>query len=68
MIDRLAGKWVAALHTLGLTGSTARLSDLPAADLDGEAHLHWVRLAELVDGYTDLITDIAEHRHCLPVF
>ncbi|WP_280354943.1 hypothetical protein [Nocardia otitidiscaviarum] len=36
--------------------------------LDRETHLLWYRLAELADGYRDLITDVAEHRRRLPVW
>ncbi|WP_036499094.1 MULTISPECIES: DUF4254 domain-containing protein [Nocardia] len=68
VIDRMAGKWVAAHHALGLPASNYPADELPASTPDGETHLHWVRLAELADGYKDLITDIAEHRRRLPVF
>lgn len=36
--------------------------------VDREAHLQWYRLAELADGYRDLITDVAQHRRRLPVW
>ncbi|WP_306361392.1 DUF4254 domain-containing protein [Nocardia sp. CC227C] len=36
--------------------------------VDRETHLLWYRLAELADGYRDLITDVAEHRRRLPVW
>ncbi|NKY53076.1 DUF4254 domain-containing protein [Nocardia vermiculata] len=68
VIDRMAGKWVAAHHALGLPHSIQPLEEVPAVEADGEAHLQWARLAELADGYTDLVTDIAEHRRRLPVF
>ncbi|WP_227980445.1 DUF4254 domain-containing protein [Nocardia spumae] len=68
VIDRMAGKWVSAHHALGIPASNSPVREFPATGLAGEAHLHWVRLAELADGYKDLITDIAEHRRRLPVF
>ena len=68
VIDRMAGKWVAAQHALGLGAAEPPLGETTVSALTGEAHLHWVRLAELADGYQDLITDIAEHRRRLPVF
>ncbi|MEV5650570.1 DUF4254 domain-containing protein [Nocardia sp. NPDC052254] len=68
VIDRMAGKWVAAQHALGLGETDPPLENIAGSALTGEAHLHWVRLAELADGYQDLITDIAEHRRRLPVF
>ncbi|WP_280268949.1 DUF4254 domain-containing protein [Nocardia wallacei] len=67
VIDRMAAKWVAAQHALGLP-TPARVSALSPQGVDSEAHLQWVRLAELADGYQDLITDVAEHRRRLPVF
>ncbi|NNH73617.1 DUF4254 domain-containing protein [Nocardia uniformis] len=36
--------------------------------VDREAHLQWYRLAELTDGYRDLITEVAQHRRRLPVW
>lgn len=36
--------------------------------VDREAHLQWYRLAEMVDGYRDLITEVAQHRRRLPVW
>ncbi|RMI32733.1 DUF4254 domain-containing protein [Nocardia stercoris] len=65
VIDRMAAKWVTAQHALGLTGPADPSGTLPPA---ADAHLHWVRLAELADGYRDLVTDILEHRRRLPVF
>ncbi|MFJ1460540.1 DUF4254 domain-containing protein [Nocardia wallacei] len=62
VIDRMAAKWVAAQHALGLPTPDTRMG------VDSEAHLQWVRLAELADGYKDLITDVTEHRRRLPVF
>ncbi|KZM75628.1 DUF4254 domain-containing protein [Nocardia terpenica] len=74
VIDRMAGKWVAAQDALGLplpstkVDARARATVLTHRAVDGEAHLHWVRLAELADGYKDLVTDVVEHRRRLPVF
>lgn len=64
VIDRIAAKWVAARHYLG-----DEVTPAPgAAQVGGEAHLRWTRLAELIDGYQDLITDVIEHRRRLPVW
>ncbi|MBF6333089.1 DUF4254 domain-containing protein [Nocardia transvalensis] len=74
VIDRMAAKWVAAQYALGLPApngkvdARARATVLAHRGVDSEAHLHWVRLAELADGYKDLITDVIEHRRRLPVF
>lgn len=71
VIDRLAAKWVAAQYALGLPrtgGEPARRTRGGHLEVDLEAHLHWVRLAELADGYKDLITDVSERRRRLPVF
>ncbi|MBB5918887.1 hypothetical protein BJY24_007799 [Nocardia transvalensis] len=67
VIDRMAAKWVAAQHALGLADSGGPVP-IAQRGLGGEAHLQWVRLAELADGYKDLITDVTEHRRRLPVF
>ncbi|MFE7745586.1 DUF4254 domain-containing protein [Nocardia sp. NPDC057455] len=64
VIDRIAAKWVAARHTLGEEITTGP----HPAQVGGEAHLQWTRLAELIDGYQDLITDVTEHRRRLPVW
>jgi hypothetical protein len=77
VIDRLAAKWVVAQDALGLPSAVPE----PAAEarnglrprlgqhgVTGEARLQWMRLAELVDGYRDLITDVLERRRRLPVF
>lgn len=45
-----------------------RNGDSPRHGVDSEAHLQWYRLAELADGYKDLITDVAQHRRRLPVW
>lgn len=63
VIDRMAAKWITAQHALGV----GRPSPQPPP-ADGEAHLQWCRLAELADGYKDLITDVTEHRRRLPVW
>jgi hypothetical protein len=65
VIDRMAAKWVAAQDALGM--STPIDPPYPL-QLDGQAHLQWCRLAELADGYKDLITDVTEHRRRLPVW
>ncbi|WP_245671291.1 DUF4254 domain-containing protein [Nocardia amamiensis] len=64
VIDRIAEKWIAAQYSLG-DDITVRPHPL---QVDGEAHLQWTRLAELIDGYQDLITDVIEHRRRLPVW
>ncbi|WP_040775473.1 DUF4254 domain-containing protein [Nocardia pneumoniae] len=64
VIDRIAEKWIAAQQCLG-EEITMRPHPL---QVDGEAHLQWTRLAELIDGYQDLITDVIEHRRRLPVW
>ncbi len=71
VIDRMAAKWVVAQHALGIHPTNGKSRTHPPAlrrGVDGEAHMHWVRLAELADGYKDLVTDVAEHRRRLPVF
>ncbi|MEV0293924.1 DUF4254 domain-containing protein [Nocardia sp. NPDC050710] len=65
VIDRLAAKWIVAQQSLG---ATARAVPPHPLQLDGDAHLQWTRLAELADGYQDLITDVTEHRRRLPVW
>ncbi|WP_405132883.1 DUF4254 domain-containing protein [Nocardia sp. NBC_01388] len=80
VIDRMAAKWVAAQQALGTPAPEAPRAK--SADgrrrrsgpretprrADSEAHLQWYRLAELADGYKDLITDVAQHRRRLPVW
>ncbi|MGW0247665.1 DUF4254 domain-containing protein [Nocardia goodfellowii] len=61
VIDRMAFKWVAAQRAL-------RMLEPSAPQVDEDAHLQWTRLAELADGYQDLITDVVEHRRRLPVW
>jgi hypothetical protein len=65
VIDRMAAKWVAAQDALGMSAPVGPPHPL---QLDGDAHLQWSRLAELADGYKDLITDVTEHRRRLPVW
>ncbi|MCU1641239.1 MAG: hypothetical protein JWN03_1514 [Nocardia sp.] len=82
VIDRMAAKWVAAQQALGAPAPGVprakstdgrrrhiglRISDSPRR-ADSEAHLQWYRLAELADGYKDLIADVAQHRRRLPVW
>ncbi|WP_406236956.1 DUF4254 domain-containing protein [Nocardia sp. NBC_01009] len=64
VIDRMAAKWIAAQQALGITAPV----DPHPLQVDGEAHLQWCRLAELADGYKDLITEVNEHRRRLPVW
>ncbi|MEU2039635.1 DUF4254 domain-containing protein [Nocardia niwae] len=64
VIDRIAAKWVAARHTLGEEVTTGTRP----AQVGDAAHLQWTRLAELIDGYQDLITDVIAHRRRLPVW
>ncbi|MQY26364.1 DUF4254 domain-containing protein [Nocardia aurantia] len=77
VIDRLAAKWVAAQQALGLPSAEPEPpAEAPGGvrqrlgqhGVSGEARLQWVRLAELADGYRDLITDVVERRRRLPVF
>ncbi|MEV6137733.1 DUF4254 domain-containing protein [Nocardia sp. NPDC051990] len=65
VIDRMAAKWVAAHHALGISASIEPPHPL---QLDDDAQLQWSRLAELADGYKDLITDVIEHRRRLPLW
>lgn len=55
VVDRMARSWADANQVIG--------SDGPGS---GAAHKYWYRLAELVDGYTDLVTDVAGGRRRLP--
>ncbi|MBL1078666.1 DUF4254 domain-containing protein [Nocardia sp. 2] len=82
VIDRMAAKWVAAQEALGGPTPPARTASkstdgrawrrgVSAAQrhiVDSEAHLQWYRLAELADGYRDLITEVAQHRRRLPTW
>ncbi|WP_405180007.1 DUF4254 domain-containing protein [Nocardia sp. NBC_01377] len=65
VIDRLAAKWIVAQQAVGPKASIDAPRPLRT---DGIAHLEWTRLAELADGYQDLITDVTEHRRRLPVW
>lgn len=64
VIDRMAAKWVAAQYALSMSTP----ADPHPLQLDDDTHLQWSRLAELADGYKDLITDVTEHRRRLPVW
>jgi len=55
VVDRMARGWADANQAIG--------SDGPSS---GGTHKYWYRLAELVDGYTDLVTDVAGGRRRLP--
>ncbi|WP_432421108.1 DUF4254 domain-containing protein [Nocardia cyriacigeorgica] len=55
VIDRMARSWVNANQAIDITG--------PRSD---NTHKHWYHLAELVDGYTDLIADVTGGRRRLP--
>lgn len=45
MVDRMAGSWVAANRAFDRDGARS-----------DSTHKHWYHLAELVDGYTDLVS------------
>ncbi len=62
VIDRMAAKWVAAQQSLSAQTTTT------PRQREARTHLQWCRLAELTDGYRDLITDVTEHRRRLPVW
>ncbi|MET8779477.1 hypothetical protein ABZV58_31140 [Nocardia sp. NPDC004654] len=55
MIDRLAEAQVRAYHLL-----------MTVDPADPRVHAAWYRLAELVDGYTDLITEVIHRARRLP--
>lgn len=55
VIDRMARSWVEANHTIDSAGVRSDAT-----------HKHWYRLAELVDGYTDLIAEVSGGRRRLP--
>ncbi|MGW5310286.1 DUF4254 domain-containing protein [Nocardia thailandica] len=65
VIDRMAEKWVAAQHALGGDQDTQTTTPL---QWEARTHLQWCRLAELTDGYRDLVTDVVEQRRRLPVW
>ncbi len=56
VIDRMAHSWVAANQAIEADGVRS-----------DRTHRHWYHLAELVDGYTDLIAEVAGGRRRLPV-
>ncbi|MCX0272033.1 DUF4254 domain-containing protein [Nocardia zapadnayensis] len=56
VIDRMAFSWVAANQAIEADGVRS-----------DRTHRHWYHLAELVDGYTDLIAEVAGGRRRLPV-
>ncbi|MFE1597170.1 DUF4254 domain-containing protein [Nocardia sp. NPDC058705] len=62
VIDRMAAKWIAAQLALAAQTTTT------PRQREARTHLQWCRLAELTDGYRDLITDVTEHRRRLPVW
>lgn len=55
VVDRMARSWVAANQAIDVEGACS-----------DKTHKHWYHLAELVDGYTDLVTDVAGGRRRLP--
>lgn len=65
VIDRMAEKWVAAQHALGAEPDAQTTTPLQR---EARTHLQWCRLAELTDGYRDLVTDVVEQRRRLPVW
>ncbi|MEV0032769.1 DUF4254 domain-containing protein [Nocardia sp. NPDC050793] len=56
VVDRIAAACVSADHLM---------VDIGPSDL--AAHTAWLRLAELADGYTDLIAEVTTGRRRLPV-
>ncbi|MBY8859692.1 DUF4254 domain-containing protein [Nocardia sp. CA2R105] len=55
VIDRMARSWVDANQAIDREGARSDAT-----------HKHWYHLAELVDGYTDLVIDVAGGRRRLP--
>jgi hypothetical protein len=55
VVDRMARSWVDANQVIDAEGVRS-----------GNTHKRWYHLAELVDGYTDLVTDVACVRRRLP--
>ncbi|KAF0847818.1 uncharacterized protein DUF4254 [Nocardia caishijiensis] len=55
VVDRMARSWVDANQAIDLDGARS-----------DSTHKHWYHLAELVDGYTDLVTDVIGGRRRLP--
>ncbi|WP_245547284.1 DUF4254 domain-containing protein [Nocardia brevicatena] len=56
MIDRMARSWVEANRAIDVDGVRS-----------DNTHKHWYHLAQLVDGYTDLVADVLGGRRRLPV-
>jgi hypothetical protein len=56
VVDRMARSWVDANQAIDVDGARS-----------DNTHKYWYHLAELVDGYTDLVTDVAGGRRRLPV-
>ncbi|AVH22936.1 DUF4254 domain-containing protein [Nocardia cyriacigeorgica] len=55
VIDRMARSWVNANQAIDANGARS-----------DNTHKHWYHLAELVDGYTDLIAEVTGGRRRLP--
>ncbi|WP_228824037.1 DUF4254 domain-containing protein [Nocardia blacklockiae] len=55
VVDRMAQSWVDANQVIDREGARS-----------DNTHKHWYHLAELVDGYTDLVIDVAGGRRRLP--
>ncbi|WTZ54219.1 DUF4254 domain-containing protein [Nocardia sp. NBC_01388] len=55
VVDRMARSWVEANQVIDHDGAGS-----------DNTHKHWYHLAELVDGYTDLVIDVAGGRRRLP--
>ncbi|WP_425577654.1 DUF4254 domain-containing protein [Nocardia callitridis] len=55
VVDRMAGSWVDANQAIDADGARS-----------ANTHKQWYHLAELVDGYTDLVIDVAGGRRRLP--
>nr|WP_228780391.1 DUF4254 domain-containing protein [Nocardia cyriacigeorgica] len=55
VIDRMARSWVNANQAIDTNGARS-----------DNTHKHWYHLAELVDGYTDLIAEVTGGRRRLP--
>ncbi|MFR9751871.1 DUF4254 domain-containing protein [Nocardia sp. 004] len=55
VVDRMASSWVHANQVIHDEGARS-----------DNTHKYWYQLAELVDGYTDLVIDVAGGRRRLP--
>ncbi|MFC9472775.1 DUF4254 domain-containing protein [Nocardia sp. NPDC056952] len=64
VIDRMAAKWIDAQQAIAGPAPTTTTP----RQREARTHLQWCRLAELTDGYRDLITDVTENRRRLPVW